>query len=158
MRSSTTGPFGRVHTTVRHMARMTLDVREAAPTVRERSAGIVARTAGVQIVRMGAVRLLLHRLFSFMDVHEDGDSYVQAIAVVPEHRGKGAGRILINAVGDRAVAAGSCWLTLDVDVTNNGAIALYRRKGWEVTRSSRPLAGWLGGTSVHRMIRPLPTT
>ena len=123
-----------------------------------RSAGIVARTARVRIVRMAAVRLFHDRLYSFMDVHEDGDSYLQAIAVGPEHRGKGVGRILIDAVGDRAVAAGSRRLTLDVDVTNHGAIALYRRMGWEIMRSSRPLPRGLGGTSVHRMVRPLPAT
>lgn len=116
---------------------------------------VVGRAAGIRVLRMALVTGLSRRLFSFMDVHEEGDTYLQAIAVDRDRRGSGVGSLLLDAVVEHAVAAGSHRLALDVDVTNDGAIALYRRRGWEITGTSRPLPRWLGNTSVHRMVKSL---
>ena len=121
----------------------------------KRSDRIVVRAARVRVPRMVGVRLLGHRMFSFMDVHEEGDSYLQAIAVDPMHRGAGIGSLLISEIVDRALEAGSERLALDVDAANPGAIALYQRGGWIVVASSVPTNRWFGRVRVYRMIKVL---
>jgi len=59
---------------------------------------------------------------------------VHDLAVLPGHRGRGAGRALLEEVEHRARARGSAKLTLEVHDTNEGAKRLYRRfgfGGWE---------------------------
>jgi ribosomal protein S18 acetylase RimI-like enzyme len=54
-----------------------------------------------------------------------------AIAVVPSARGRGIGSALIDALSVRAREAGHQAISLAVDRTNEGAIDLYRRHGFE---------------------------
>jgi ribosomal protein S18 acetylase RimI-like enzyme len=54
-----------------------------------------------------------------------------AIAVVPSARGRGIGSALIDALSARAREAGHRAISLAVDSTNDGAIDLYRRHGFE---------------------------
>ena len=115
---------------------------------------IVARAAGIRIVRMAAVAGLGRRLFSFMDAHEDGDTHLQAVAVDPAKRGEGIGSSLINSCVQQARAVGSQRLALDVDITNSGAIALYERQGWSIVATSQP-TNRFGSASVHRLVKPL---
>lgn len=68
--------------------------------------------------------------------------YLQDLYVLPEHRGRGLGRALIEAVYARADAAGAArvyWLTHE---TNATAIALYdrvaTRSGFVQYRRNRP--------------------
>lgn len=121
----------------------------------KRSGSVVVRAAGIRLLRMGFTAWLGRRMFSFMDVHDEGDSYLMAIAVDPRYRGDGIGSQLITAVIERAIAAGSHRLALDVDVTNHGAIALYERKGWDIVATSEPTNRWFGRVAVHRMIKIL---
>ncbi len=53
-----------------------------------------------------------------------------AIAVVPSARGKGVGSALLDALLDRARAAGHGSISLSVDRNNAGAIELYERHGF----------------------------
>lgn len=118
-------------------------------------ARVVVGAAGIRTPRMAFIERIGRRMFSFMDVHDEGDSYLQAIAVGPRHRGTGIGSLLIAAVVDRAIAAGSHRLALDVDAANSGAVALYERKGWVIVATSKPTNRWFGQIRVHRMIKDL---
>jgi ribosomal protein S18 acetylase RimI-like enzyme len=55
---------------------------------------------------------------------------VHDLAVRPEHRGRGVGRLLLEEIERRARARGSSKLTLEVHATNEAAIGLYRRFGF----------------------------
>jgi len=55
---------------------------------------------------------------------------VHDLAVLPEWRGKGAGRALLAAAEDRAQRRGCCRLTLEVQDDNGRARALYESFGF----------------------------
>jgi ribosomal protein S18 acetylase RimI-like enzyme len=55
---------------------------------------------------------------------------VHDLAVQPEYRGRGIGRLLLEEVERRARARGSSKLTLEVHATNVDAMRLYRRFGF----------------------------
>jgi len=82
----------------------------------------------------------------------DGDMhYLAHLAVLPELRGRGVGRALINHLIGRARDAGRRRITLDVAASNPRAEALYQRAGFRVTveRRSR-LANESGRVADHR--------
>jgi len=56
---------------------------------------------------------------------------VQTIAVLPAAQGGGVGRLLLAALVDAAVAAGSTALLLEVRADNSRARDLYARNGFE---------------------------
>jgi GNAT superfamily N-acetyltransferase len=58
-------------------------------------------------------------------------------AVLPQYRGKGAGRALLQAAEDHARRQGCCRLTLEVLESNAGARALYHRFGFDDSTISR---------------------
>jgi ribosomal protein S18 acetylase RimI-like enzyme len=55
---------------------------------------------------------------------------VHDLAVLPEHRGSGVGRLLLEEIERRARARGSSKLTLEVHATNEAAMRLYQRFGF----------------------------
>lgn len=59
-----------------------------------------------------------------------GESGVTNIAVFPEHRGRGVGRALVEALIRAARERGSAFLTLEVRVSNGAARRLYERAGF----------------------------
>jgi ribosomal-protein-alanine N-acetyltransferase len=61
--------------------------------------------------------------------------HIVSIAVLPEHRRKGIGAALVTQgmEGMRAYSAKQCYL--EVRVTNEEAIALYKKLGFEITRT-----------------------
>lgn len=59
-----------------------------------------------------------------------GESEILTIAVDPACRRGGVGRALMSAVMARAAAAGATEMTLDVDIANVAARALYERLGF----------------------------
>jgi ribosomal-protein-alanine N-acetyltransferase len=61
--------------------------------------------------------------------------HVVSVAVLPEHRRKGVGKgLVIKALeGMRAYGAKQCYL--EVRVTNQEAISLYKKLDFEVTRT-----------------------
>ncbi len=59
------------------------------------------------------------------------ESYVDNIAVFPEHRGRGVGRALTQALIDRAKAENGAFITLEVRASNVPAIALYAALGFQ---------------------------
>jgi ribosomal protein S18 acetylase RimI-like enzyme len=62
---------------------------------------------------------------------------IHDLAVLPEYRGRGAGRALLQAAEDHARREGCCRLTLEVLESNAGARALYRRFGFDDSMFSR---------------------
>ena len=59
-----------------------------------------------------------------------------AIAVVPNARGKGIGRAMLEALLERARAEGYETISLSVDRLNEGAIKLYEQHGFERVRET----------------------
>ncbi|MCH9719704.1 MAG: GNAT family N-acetyltransferase [Actinomycetia bacterium] len=118
------------------------------------SSQALAAAAGWRSVRMMVVSGLFRPILRFMDRHHDDEFYLMAIAVKPEARNSGVGSLLLADVEQRAAAAGSAHIALDVDANNSDAKRLYSRKGFrQVAVSSR---AWLGGgAQVERWARPL---
>lgn len=59
-----------------------------------------------------------------------GDADIQTVAVVPEHRGNGLGRLLMEALVHEAVARGVHHVFLEVRADNEPARALYESLGF----------------------------
>ena len=59
-----------------------------------------------------------------------GESYVDNIAVLPAHRGRGIGRALTAALVGHA-RAGGAFITLEVRASNVPAVSLYASLGFE---------------------------
>ena len=60
----------------------------------------------------------------------EGDAHVMTIAVHPEHRRRGAATRLMLALIEAALARGAANLTLEVRVSNDAALGLYRKFGF----------------------------
>jgi ribosomal-protein-alanine N-acetyltransferase len=61
----------------------------------------------------------------------DGDAHLQTIAVTPPARGRGYGRMLVNAVLQQATARGAGRCLLEVQANNVTAIQIYEWAGFE---------------------------
>ncbi|SDT64161.1 GNAT family N-acetyltransferase [Jiangella sp. DSM 45060] len=53
------------------------------------------------------------------------------VAVLPDHRGRGIGRALLEAAATTAAALGAVRLQLDAHHANDGALRLYRDLGYQ---------------------------
>ena len=105
---------------------------------------------------MMVVTIFFRQILRFMDRHNDDDFYLLALAVTPEARDRGIGSMLLADVEQRAVAAGSTQINLDVDTKNRSAQRLYARHGFrQVAVSPR---SWLSGAQVERWERPIGLT
>jgi len=93
------------------------------------------RAAGSSAFRMRCVRGLLGPLWRILNTIEEGDFYLQGMAVEPDLRGFGIGSILMADAEERARDVGSSRLCLDVAEKNEGARELYARRG--MVESSR---------------------
>ena len=62
---------------------------------------------------------------------------IHDLAVLPQYRGKGVGRALLQTAEDYARRQGCCRLTLEVLESNSGARELYRRFGFDDSTISR---------------------
>lgn len=60
-----------------------------------------------------------------------GESYIDNIAVFPQHRGRGAGRAVTKALIEKAKENDGIFITLEVRASNVPAITLYRTLGFE---------------------------
>ena len=58
---------------------------------------------------------------------------IHDLAVLPEYRGNGIGRVLLGEAEKRARLCGCCKLTLEVRTDNNRACKLYERCGFKTT-------------------------
>lgn len=86
-----------------------------------------------------------------------GDWYIDFLAVLPEHRGQGLGRLLLSGALDAARAAGARRIGLIALDSNATAQALYATAGF-VAVASEPMvnAAWkTGATNALLMTRAL---
>ena len=58
---------------------------------------------------------------------------IHDLAVLPDYRGQGIGRRLLEAVEAKAQELGCCKLTLEVDERNRRALQLYRAIGFDAS-------------------------
>jgi ribosomal protein S18 acetylase RimI-like enzyme len=91
-------------------------------------------------------------LIRFMNGLDDGDYYVQAVAVDASSRGAGVGSKLLDLSEQRARAAQCRRLVLDVSCTNAAAKRLYGRRGMTVVAES-PGITFVPDSSVLRMVK-----
>ena len=90
------------------------------------------QAAGRLRLRMRIVETFLGPLMRLNDSIEEGDFYLQFIAVDKDNRVGGVGSVLLNAFEDQARAAGSSRLSLDVSTKNEVARRFYEHRGWSV--------------------------
>lgn len=92
----------------------------------------LARSAGPLHLRHRLVSTLFAPLIRIIESTNDGDFYVQALAVDEDVRGTGVASRLLDTASERARAFGSGRLALDVAASNHHARAVDERRGWTV--------------------------
>ncbi len=112
------------------------------------------RASGYRPVRAAIVAAALHPIMRILDTLQEGDFYLQAIAVDEAARGGGIGSVLIDAVEERARTAGAARLCLDVAASNVRARQLYERRGMSVVMES-PKLFFAPGFRLVRMAKTL---
>ena len=80
-------------------------------------------------------------------------AHVVTLDVHPTFRRRGLGRRLIESVQERCAAAGAQRVALEVDVRNSGAIAFYRKLGFQ--ESGRIHSYYGTGLDAFEMVRAL---
>ena len=83
------------------------------------------------------------------------DFYLSHIAVLPERRGRGAGRDLLRAGEQRARKQGATRLVLDVEAGNGGARSFYDRLDYRLLSVVRIDLGRRGTFSFLRLCKGL---
>jgi ribosomal protein S18 acetylase RimI-like enzyme len=122
---------------------------------RRSSDSAVTKAAGpLGSIRMLAVTPFALRWGRFMNRLDDGDYYVQAVAVDDDARGQGIGSQLLDLAENTAIGAGCSRLALDVACTNASAQRLYERRGIAVAAQSPGIA-FVPDSSVLRMVKQL---
>ena len=96
-----------------------VDAIQSVPTSLVYLAAIDGRIVGVAVCFFGLSTFQARRLINIHD-----------LAVLPGHRGQGAGRALLAAVEARARREGCCKLTLEVQDSNTPARGLYESFGF----------------------------
>lgn len=66
----------------------------------------------------------------------DDEYYISRVAVSPDRRGQGLGRLLVRQALEDARAAGFRRFRLDVSADNQGAIRAYQATGFSVAKTS----------------------
>lgn len=85
------------------------------------------------------------------------DSEILTLAVAPEARRKGVGSALVTAAGVAALVRGAATMHLEVAETNEGALTLYKRLGFEPAgRRAAYYAGEGGSVDALVLRRSLP--
>ncbi|MGI9606207.1 MAG: GNAT family N-acetyltransferase [Acidimicrobiales bacterium] len=112
------------------------------------------KAAGARMVRMLLVMAVGRSMFRFIQTVPDGDFYLQDVAVDDDHRGKGIGALLIDAMEERARQSGCRRFVLDVAEKNSGAQRLYERRGMRVEAISKRVL-FLPNTRAQRMVKDL---
>lgn len=78
-----------------------------------------------------------------LEAQVPGSWYINAVAALPQFRGRGVGTFLLNIAEFLARAAGSSVTSLIVAEDNAGAVRLYERLGYE-TLDRRPVHAYPG--------------
>jgi ribosomal protein S18 acetylase RimI-like enzyme len=83
--------------------------------------GTDGEPAGMANVNIAPASMVLSEFWQLRDLY-----------VAPEHRRKGVGRALLDVVVADALAAGAARISLQTEVGNDRAVALYQSAGFEV--------------------------
>ena len=86
---------------------------------------LLVATDGVNLLGFAQVAVLL------------GEAELESMAVEPEQRGQGIGRLLLASTIEAARSAGATLLRLEVRRSNQAALRLYRSAGLTVTGERR---------------------
>lgn len=97
----------------------------------------------------------LARAGKALDSLKPDDFYLSHIAVLPGHRGRGAGRELLLAGEEHARQLGARRLVLDVEEHNEGARSFYARLEYRPSSVIRIDLGRRGAFSFRRLIKGL---
>lgn len=95
---------------------------------------VLVKASGFPALRMSLVQLFAGPLWRFLNTVDDGDFYLQSIAVAPERRGEGIGSKLFDAMEETAANTNATRIVLDVAADNDGARRLYTRRGMIVEK------------------------
>ena len=100
------------------------------------AAGAVIGYDGAELHRLrkgtfGVLRNTIGRTPNIVDETEPGEYYLDSVAVLPQYRGVGVGRALVEAFCDRAFAEGHDCVGLIVDYENPNAEKLYTSLGFK---------------------------
>ena len=103
--------------------------------VEGRVAGAVVGYDGAQLYALregtfAVLRCTIGRTPNIVDETEAGECYLDSIGVLPEYRGRGVGRTLVEAFCQRAFAEGHQRVGLIVDQENPNAETLYTSLGF----------------------------
>jgi len=115
---------------------------------------VLTKARGFPALRMSLVQLVAGPLWRFLNTVDDGDFYLQSIAVTSECRGAGIGSMLIDAIEERAKGTKATRIVLDVAANNEGARRLYERRGMTV-EARWPSRFPIPKFRVLRMAKPL---
>ena len=123
----------------------------------KKSDALMLRYAGFALPRMLLLGFRLHSLTSFMDAVPPDVYYLQGLAVYPQYRGQGIGKMLLEKSEQLACAATARSLELDVETDNYGAIRVYEKAGMYIKASSAEV--WFRNQNrhikLHRMAKAL---
>jgi ribosomal protein S18 acetylase RimI-like enzyme len=121
-------------------------LEQLVPRLREHSTTLIflaydeAKPVGIAVCFLGFSTFSARPL---VNIHD--------LAVLPEHRGRGIGRQLLNAVETKALEMGCCKVTLEVGQDNHLAKGLYRSLGFAEMMSAEA-----AGTAVFMTKRLQP--
>ena len=115
---------------------------------------VLRKARGFSALRMSLIQMVAGTLWRFLNTIENGDFYLQSIAVASECRGEGIGSMLIDAMEERATDTQATRFVLDVAAKNEGARRLYERRGMAV-EARWPSRFPIPQFRVLRMAKPL---
>ena len=116
-------------------------------------------SAGALFTRFPPWRALriMFNLLLLLDHPKDDEWLVESISVSPASRGLGFGTLLMEQAEARARSMGKRRMSLGVIAENEGAIRLYERLGYRITKTMSSF--WVrlatASNSVHQMQKPL---
>jgi len=96
------------------------------------SDAVLQRAAGRSAFRIACILTLIAPMWRFLHSYEQGDFYLQFLAVDEAHRGRGIGRALMNEMESRGRRYECTRFALDVSGRNPDAQRLYERQGLHV--------------------------
>ncbi|MBN1859144.1 GNAT family N-acetyltransferase [Candidatus Bipolaricaulota bacterium] len=111
------------------------------------------QVAGELALRMRCMFVLASPILRFLHTYEEGDFYIQFLAVDQAYRGKGIGSALIQEMENRARSNRSEHLAIDVAARNTVARRLYEHLGFAVI-SQWPKIRWVRPNAL-RLTKPL---
>ncbi len=113
------------------------------------------RYGAATLPRMIWYAMRLNGLVRALEHLEQGEFYVEFLAVYPRFQRMGISQALLNLAEQQARSKGCRCVVLDVDIDNISAIRAYEKWGMHVARSSKTYAWTHRTLGVHRMERTL---